>query len=111
MCSGRRVLTLADGFYSVFGPSINITSVKELESILAGPASNHLSNEEVQLARKMLFINRNLKRFKSPIHFGARPVKLCWWSMSSKESRFTDSFMDYFDGRVDAIELVKKVEG
>ena len=111
MCSGRRVLTLADGFYSLFGPSTDVKSVRELESVLAGPASNHLSKEEVQLARKMLFINRNLKRFKSPIHLGARPVKLCWWSMSYRESRFTDSFMDYFDGRVDAIGLVKKVEG
>ncbi len=108
LAAGRKVACVAEGYYSKFGLTKNITSEKEFEKILkAKKLGQQKILSDAVLAQKIIHIARFNRRFFSPIHIGTKCKKFLWWSIYRREKIFIENFPNYFEGQINTHEFGK----
>ncbi len=104
---GRRIISIANSFYDKFDITEQIKSINQLENILKARKNAKLGKKEVEIAKRLIYTTRYLKRTTSPIHKGNICTKFFWQPFIKNESVFVERFPKYFNGDLNIYELNK----
>lgn len=102
---GKGVFSIADSYYEKFGIVRKINNTNDLEKILETKERFIPTEQDLDIANRILYTTRNAKRIQSPIHKSTFCTKFLWNAMSRREQTFVDLFPDYFEDNMSIYEL------
>ena len=103
---GKEVISIANSYYDKFNITRRVTSLAQLEALLSsGQQQIELSSEQAELAKRLIYTTRYLKRTISPVHKNTICTKYIMPSVFKKETIFMNKFAEYFEGKIGIYEL------
>jgi len=102
---GRAVISVANSYYSHYGITNNVYSERELNLTLESQPSINLPLAKKDLAKKIMYLARMNRRFKSPFHFNTICSKFLYFPFTKKQRIFFDAVYRYALGEIDAVRF------